>query len=512
MSPIPTDLSVTFSRNLPSGGWRPGLWSPPQDDSIEGRVSILGARVRLSRSAAASDRSRRGFGIRMGLVLAALAGGAGAKTSPPIEIRDVKPISVDEPKTTHSESWIAVNPRDPRNLVAASIAFGDPVGIVAYASTDGGQTWVRATSAVGKKVFPGIDPVIAFDRNGNAYLATLPGGVQVWRSSDGGRKWEGPASVPGSKSADRPFIACSERGGAAEVHVVSKGPIRIFGQRAAPWSPDFDLAQFSSSRDLGETFDFPRLLLTDYPKEMLNVTSGMVAPGDGRIVVGLQTFPPQDLLAAPLTARYVTISSEDGGRTFSDPAPIATWHTWGHANEGRSIFGLGFAGLAADPRTPASLHAAWLDLVDGFYRVMSARSSDGGRHWSPAGRVEDAAPRADSSNPAIAVDGNGVVGIVWNDRRGDLTERCYRTFFAASFDGGETFSKNVPVDSRPTCTIPASEADPVKSEFRFKNGGDTQGIVGLPPGGFRLAWIGGAAPGESGIPLSTAAIRISPAK
>ena len=27
---------------------------------------------------------------------------------------------------------------------------------------------------------------------------------------------------------------------------------------------------------------------------------------------------------------------------------------------------------------------------------------------------------------------------------------------------------------------------------RFKNGGDTQGLVGLPNGGFHVAWINGA--------------------
>jgi hypothetical protein len=53
--------------------------------------------------------------------------------------------------------------------------------------------------------------------------------------------------------------------------------------------------------------------------------------------------------------------------------------------------------------------------------------------------------------PVVAVNGDGVVGVAWYDRREDPTRRCWKKYFAASLDGGETFTPNVPLSSAPSC-------------------------------------------------------------
>ena len=83
----------------------------------------------------------------------------------------------------------------------------------------------------------------------------------------------------------------------------------------------------------------------------------------------------------------------------------------------------------------------------------------------------------------------------WYDRRTDPTDDCDQLFFAASADGAATFSANERIDSQQTCPLGratkprGAETDPVASEYRFKNGGDTQGLVALAGGVFGMAWI-----------------------
>jgi hypothetical protein len=414
-------------------------------------------------------------------------------------------ISADDAASRHVESVLAIDPRAPRRLVTASVVFGTRGGVAVYASQDGGASWVRGVHGPhAETAFGELDPALAFDEHGDVWLATIGQGVQVWRSRDGGKSWDGPRTIPGSW--DRPWIAAvGER-----LFVVGKLPITVFGQRAQDV-----LAIAIADGDLA-TFGAPRLLLPDPTRELLNVPSDVVVTPGGELVVGLQLFAPEMVKAGPLlTGNYATAIS-NGGR-LSAPRPGPTFHTFGHRAEEKSAFGYGFARLAIDrsagPRS-GRLYMTFLDVVDGHYRVAASWSADSGEHWTAPVRVDDGTMASDASNPAIAVDGSGVVGVVWNDRRDDPSERCFRTYFAVSTDGGASFSPNQRVSDRFTCPLgappsdggtriaPDPSIDAIASQYRFKNGGDTQGIVGLPEGGFVLAWIDGGA-GELALRATT---------
>jgi hypothetical protein len=283
--------------------------------------------------------------------------------------------------------------------------------------------------------------------------------------------------VPGA-AWDRPWIACDSSG---SVYVAGKMPMTVFGH------PGADVIGVTTSADRGTTFSFPKLLLPAPEKSFLNVVADfLIAPGD-RPVLALQIFPPESVHDVMPAGNYSILFP---GRA-AEPLPGPAFHVYGHAREGKSLYSLLGARMAVDAWNGSRkgwLYLSWLDAIDGFYRVMAAASADGGVTWSKPIRLSDQHSPTDESTPAIAVNGEGTVGISWYDRRADLSDGCYQPFFAASTDGAATFSKSLLVDSRPTCPLTPGR-DPITSEYRFKNGGDTQGLVGLPGAGFHLAWI-----------------------
>jgi len=142
--------------------------------------------------------------------------------------------------------------------------------------------------------------------------------------------------------------------------------------------------------------------------------------------------------------------------------------------------------------------------------VMLSHSADGGRTWSPARRVSDDGEGQtddhplDSVNPSVAVNAKGVVGVLWYDRR-DNADFGYWPRFAASLDGGETWTASVRVSSHPmrarldglfAYTSPRTVDGAATHELVFSvhNGwnfksGDTSGLVADSAGNFHPVWI-----------------------
>jgi hypothetical protein len=97
------------------------------------------------------------------------------------------------------------------------------------------------------------------------------------------------------------------------------------------------------------------------------------------------------------------------------------------------------------------------------------------------------APPADTTDdfvPTLEVNRDGIVGLLWYDRRDNPDNRGYYARFTASRDGGVTWLPSVRVSASPF----VAGAVAAKSAFAA-NGGDTAGLTATADGVFHPVWI-----------------------
>jgi hypothetical protein len=413
-------------------------------------------------------------------------------------------ISAAEPKTDHVEPWLAVDPTNPRRAVAIAIAGS---GSAAYATSDGGASWTRAhRSEPESPWFPGIDPVVVFDTEGTGYLATISP-FRVWRSRNGGLSWQGPAEVPG-RSYDREFLAVRPAAGAPDtVYAVGRIGMTVFGHRI-----DGGIG-VARSVDGGRGFEYPRLFLLDPARSIIHTAGGVAVTGDGKVVISVMAHDVPVLDAKLLNNHIWVLRSDDGGRSFADPVAVGTSVVHGNAGSALAVAkDVSTASLAMDTATASPLrgrvYLAWLSIHEGRGQVLVATSADTGRTWTAPVRVNDDAGRSNHSNPVIAANG-GVAVVLWNDRRADPNDLCFRATVSASVDGGATFLPNVPLVERQTCPLGTARAESFSGETfreRYLGGGETQGLAPLPGGNFLAAFVDQV---DSALQLRAARIRVS---
>src|SRR5262249_1602602 len=78
--------------------------------------------------------------------------------------------------------------------------------------------------------------------------------------------------------------------------------------------------------------------------------------------------------------------------------------------------------------------------------------------------------------PAVAVNRFGIVGVTWYDRRNSTNDLDYEVRFAASYDGGQTFTDSVPVSEKPNI-FDKNSAQPIKGVPLVDTNGLTRLVV-----------------------------------
>ncbi|HKW70519.1 MAG TPA: sialidase family protein [Candidatus Dormibacteraeota bacterium] len=111
-------------------------------------------------------------------------------------------IDVSDPGLDRSdETAIAINPKNPRNIVAGAASFdGTNFTNTAYVTKDGGNTWTTVVAITDADEGAGL----AFDDHGHLYYASMQGGFYpiCTVSTDGGITWGPPAAFGfGDKTA-----------------------------------------------------------------------------------------------------------------------------------------------------------------------------------------------------------------------------------------------------------------------------------------------------------------------
>ncbi|HVM44467.1 MAG TPA: sialidase family protein, partial [Candidatus Thermoplasmatota archaeon] len=151
--------------------------------------------------------------------------------------------------------------------------------------------------------------------------------------------------------------------------------------------------------------------------------------------------------------------SHDGGATFADATLAVEAEDEGMEAEYRSG-GMPFivADDSADSPHAGNVYLAWQDTREGDRDIFVARSLDGGQTWGEPVKVSDAPPGSDQFFPAMSVGPDGILDVVFYDRRDDADAKLLHLYYTYSTDGGLTWSANQRVTEVAT--------DPTKSHHQ----------------------------------------------
>lgn len=140
--------------------------------------------------------------------------------------------------------------------------------------------------------------------------------------------------------------------------------------------------------------------------------------------------------------------------------------------------------MATRGRFRGRLYLAWNGESDDRRNVTVARSQDNGETWAPTAVKAPDAGRAQFSS--VAVSNQGTLGVTWIQyEREESRRNCWRTYFAASVDGGESFSAPVVVSTVASCPDPVANKVALAT-FRYL--GCVIGLAAAADGAFHAAW------------------------
>ncbi|MCI0488476.1 MAG: glycoside hydrolase [Blastocatellia bacterium] len=355
-------------------------------------------------------------------------------------------VRVSSEQVPHIEPYIAAHPTDSNNLIISVSRSVKDKGIVADAffTADGGKTWIAAplprmqqTLSEGKLRFA-LDNWVAYSADGTAYYSSLlslkaqpESPIWVYRSGDRGKTWQEPAVIPG-RAIDHPAIVATGRGADKRLYIAALASGR--DSLVVPNPVETSGIAVFRSDDGGLSFKTSAFIAPDNLGH--NAMNPLVLP-DGSLLVTYIDFPNarnQQLSSS----RVYAARSGDGGYNFGLPQFVAE-----RSNRTDSGFSYGpqFAVDLSNSRYRGRVYAVWNGPDKDGVHTYVIHSSDSGRTWS-ARRVLKADGAGHAVFAALAVSSNGTVGVVWiQDEKVESKPHSYRAYFAASTDGGETFTQ-----------------------------------------------------------------------
>ncbi|HVF98690.1 MAG TPA: sialidase family protein, partial [Chloroflexia bacterium] len=378
--------------------------------------------------------------------LLAFASAALGSSAAPDDVMDARSNQVTA--ADQHEPTLAVDPTNPNNvLVAAKDWRTGPKQVWYYRSTDGGRTWLDGHADTGASELPNAsDPVLAFDATGTAYLAYIGynqndltvGGIFVARSTNAGQSWEKPVLVAANDALtfhDKEWIAVDRSNNPA-----TRGTIYVSWTLFKTINPRSERGDIvvSRSTDGGKSYSTP--VRASLPAQDETQGSFPAIGPNGELYVlyysdsgGSGADGGQGLFIA---------KSTDGGASFAVATRVSSVSRPPSPLPGSAFRIFVLPVLAVDPNSGA-LYATWNDSRNGDSDVMLARSTNGGATWTQAQRINDdpARPRHDQFFPTIAVGRDGVVHLLWLDRRDDAANNLYLPYYATSTDGGVSFTQ-----------------------------------------------------------------------
>ena len=376
-------------------------------------------------------------------------------------------VRITEPTAINpAEVSIAINPKNPDNMVAASFQTGRPpkprAGSYHYVTLDGGKTWKTVPTPNPSNLTQG-DDVVVFSNDGVAYHVHLSfdgirsarplraeNGMIVNVSKDGGNTWsDGTAAINHINTVipfeDKPGIVVDNAPASR-----SKGNVYLAWTRFDVYGssdPEHkSQIYFTRSTDQGQTFSMP-FRISD--------TGGDCRDSDNTVEGAVPAVGPNGevyvVWAGPLG--LVLDKSMDGGLTFGKDKVIGDMPGgWDFPIEGLGrANGMPVTGVdLSNGPNKGTLYVNWIDARNGDLDVFVMSSRNGGETWSAPVRVNDDPVKNGKVQffTWMSVDpADGSINVVFYDRR-DTPGTQTRLTLARSVDGGRTFV-NHKIDQQP---------------------------------------------------------------
>jgi hypothetical protein len=346
------------------------------------------------------------------------------------------------------EPAITVNSLNPNSLVVGFFKLKGSGGAscLSYFSADGGLTWNQGGAPPQPSTNNSCIYVsLSSDSQGNFYYAYSinPQSLMVAKSTDGGRSFPTASTV--ATFEEFPYV-----------EVDSQPASHFQGSIYVTYSDlstgDIKLVR---SRDGGSTWSTPLTLAVETASSPFIDGSRTVVAPDGTAYVFYLEFDVRTFGAASV----LFVSSSDGGVTWSQPVAVASHlPTLGFFNlrnadpsfgskpdRGFEASSLPTAAIGPD----GTIFVAWADLPHGSCTLLAGDgedpctntdirlsvSRDRGKSWTAPVKVSGETSATDQFNPSITVRDDGLVSLIWLDKRLDPNNVNFDAFYTNTYDG-----------------------------------------------------------------------------
>lgn len=372
-------------------------------------------------------------------------------------------VNVIEPETDASpmqnESSIAINPVNPRYLIASAVDYRASSSTWVYVSSNGGKTWVNKNlgTPAGLGFTSSNDPSVAWDYEGRGYLVyggfdrqrtKGENGVFIAVTTDNGETWKAHTPVILHKNGTMTKDSAFEDKYYITVDNAAGSPYR--GHLYIPWKRVYDRDSstqivITKSTDHGSTWSTPLRISDVLTGKSLDTTFGQSFPicatGSNGEVYCAWNYGPLHSIGFN--------SSTDGGKTWGTPRLIISYNWLGETRNTGSQYNHtlkngtrveSYPSLTVDISN--SPRRGWLYLTwaaDKVPNIYFARSTDGGTTWSQPKIIQ-----SDTTNDQywqwMSVDAtNGDLAVMYLDSRDDPANQLSRCYVSYSSDGGDTW-------------------------------------------------------------------------